>query len=103
MRVAEDSTPLEKIDEFWDVGVRFDWFKPDSKSYGTDGSLESLAYDSDDPYRWQVGPYVTWRQSPWVRVRLEGNYADGRGMEPRQYLIALQIVFAAGPHKHERY
>jgi len=86
-----------------DVGVRFDWFKADSKSWAVDGLAAPLAFTASRPQRFLVAPYVTWWQSPWVRVRLEFNYADGRGMDPREYAVLLQIVFAAGPHKHERY
>ena len=62
-----------------------------------------LALDSGGPYRWQVGPYVTWWQSPWVRLRLEVDWIDGRGTGPRELVAFLQLTFAAGPHKHERY
>jgi hypothetical protein len=56
----------------------------------------------DDELRWQVAAYLTWWQSPWVKLRLQYSHADGaeRPMEDR---LVLQFVFAAGPHKHERY
>jgi hypothetical protein len=56
----------------------------------------------NDELRWQVAGYFTWWQSPWVKLRLQYSHADGadRPMEDR---LVLQFVFAAGPHKHERY
>lgn len=51
---------------------------------------------------YQVVPYLTIWQSPWVRIRLEYNYLDGRQMKAVHRAIA-QVVFAAGPHKHDRY
>ena len=92
-----------RISRTVEIGTRFDWYSAASKSYALDGALAPLAFDVSDPYRWQVVPYITWWQSPWVRVRLELNYGDGQGMGPREFVIGLQIVFAAGPHKHERY
>lgn len=86
-----------------DVGIRLDWFKADSKSWAVSDLYAPLAVDTSNPHRWLVAPYLTWWQSPWVRVHLEFNYADGRGLGPREYAVMLQIVFSAGPHKHERY
>jgi len=51
---------------------------------------------------WQISPYFTWWQSPWVRLRLEFNYNDS-SMRPEEYRILFQVTGAAGPHKHERY
>ncbi len=91
-----------KLDRNWDVGLRLDYYRPDGKSYA-DASLEPLAFASDGPYRWQVGPYILWRQSPFVRYRLEYNRIDGHGMDAAEDLLMFQLIFAAGPHKHERY
>jgi hypothetical protein len=93
-----------------EVGVRCDYYEPDSKDYaivtGTSGetvSLAPLVYLRDDPCRWQLSPYITWWQSEWVKFRGEYNYAWGRDMEPTEHVVWFQAVFAAGPHKHERY
>jgi len=87
------------------VGVRGDFYQPDSKDYADtpDASIVPLAYTPGDAYRWQVVPYVTWMQSDFVRFRLEYDHADGRGMEKPEDVLWLQMIFAAGPHKHERY
>ena len=86
-------------------GVRLDYFEPDSKDYAETAnlSLAPIAYLDKDPHRWQVGPYVTWWQSEWVRLRGEYNYGWGDGMEPHEHIFWGQANFAIGPHKHERY
>ena len=88
------------------LGIRGDYFAPDEKSYASmSGSpVSPFAYASNNPYRWQVAPYITWWQSEFVRFHLEYNYADGQGMgEGPGHVVYFQVVFAAGPHKHERY
>ena len=88
-----------------DIGIRYDYYKPDSKGYAdtAGASLVPLAYTAKDAYRWQLCPYVTWWQSEWVKFRCEYDYADGRGMERPEHIVWFQAIFAAGPHKHERY
>ena len=46
---------------------------------------------------------MTWRQSPFVKYRVEYNHVDGHGMEEPEDILYFQLIFAAGPHKHERY
>ena len=94
-----------KISRRITIGVRGDFYQPDSKDYAEipDASLTPLAYTPDDAYRWQVGPYFAWKQSEWVLFRCEYDHADGRGMEKPEDILWFQILFAAGPHKHERY
>jgi hypothetical protein len=94
-----------KISRTMDIGIRGDFFAPDTKDYaGIPGySLSPLAVRGDNPHLWQVGPYITWQQSPFVKFRLEYNYADGKGIESPEHIVWLQAIFAAGPHKHERY
>jgi len=95
-----------KISRTIDIGIRGDYFVPDSKSYAnTSGctSLSPLAITGDNPYLWQVGPYITWQQSPFVKFRLEYNHADGKGIANPEDIVWFQCVFSAGPHKHERY
>jgi len=94
-----------KLSRRWETGLRLDYYEPDYKHYAArpEVCLTPLAYPEKDAYRWQVGPYVTWHQSPFVRFRLEYNHEDGRRMEDPLDRIMLQVIFAAGPHKHERY
>ncbi len=74
--------------------------------FGVRGDLtQAFVLDNDGQYTWGVVPYVTWWQSPWVRLRLEYDYidwADCKGMKP-EHRVFLQVTFSAGPHKHERY
>lgn len=95
-----------KISRTVDIGIRGDLYVPDTKSYAdiSDSlSLSPLAVTGDDPYLWQVGPYVTWWQSPFVKFRVEYDYSNGRAIENAEHIIWLQCVFGAGPHKHEHY
>jgi hypothetical protein len=86
-----------------ELGVRLDYFEPDSKDYASLNGFEPLAVVGSHPRRWQVGPYITWWQSPFVRFRFETDYSDGHRTGPAELTFVLQVVFAAGPHKHERY
>jgi hypothetical protein len=95
-----------KLSRTIDVGVRGDYYVPDTKSYAemSDSlSLSPLAVTSDNPYILQVGPYITWWQSPFVKFRIEYDYGNGKGIESPEHVVWLQCIFAAGPHKHERY
>jgi hypothetical protein len=94
-----------KISRTLEYGVRADYYQPATRSYAeVDGaSLSPLAVVSPGAYRWGIVPYVTWEQSPWVRYRLEYSHEDGKGMGPADDTLYLQAIFAAGPHKHEKY
>ncbi len=94
-----------KLDRQLESGVRIDYYEPDSQKYaGVPGfSLSPLAVVSDSPHEWQVCPYMTWQQSPWVKYRLEFNYKSGHNMGPDEKRLMLQCIWAAGPHKHDRY
>ena len=95
-----------KISRTADIGIRGDFYVPDTKSYAnltSPLSLSPLAVTSDNPYLWQVSPYITWWQSPFVKFRAEYDYSNGKGIENPEHVIWLQVIFSAGPHKHERY
>jgi len=94
-----------RIAQNLEIGVRYDYFQPDTKGYADvpGASMTPLAYTADDAYRWQICPYITWWQSEFVKFRAEYDYAAGRGMENPEHILWLQAIFAAGPHKHERY
>jgi hypothetical protein len=94
-----------KVARTVDIGIRGDFFVPDAKGYAEipGHSLSPLAVSSSDPYLWQVSPYITWWQSPFVKFRLAYDYADGRGIDHPEHIVWLQWIFSAGPHKHERY
>lgn len=94
-----------KISRTITLGLRYDYFVPDTKSYASaeTGNIAPLAVTTEDANRWQISPYVTWNQSPFVHFRVELNHQDGNGTGPKSDTIWLQCIFAAGPHKHERY
>jgi len=95
-----------KISRTIDIGVRGDFYGPDTKSYAnlsSSLSLSPLAVTGDNPYLWQISPYITWWQSPFVKFRLEYDYSNGKGINNPEHIVWLQAIFAVGPHKHERY
>ncbi len=95
-----------KVSRTIEVGVRGDFYVPDTKSYANLSSplsLSPLAVTADNPYLWQISPYITWWQSPFVKFRAEYDYCNAKGIENPEHILWLQAIFAAGPHKHERY
>ncbi len=95
-----------KVSRTIDIGIRGDFYVPDTKNYANYPgctSLSPLAVTGDDPHLWQVSPYITWWQSPFVKFRAEYDCSNGKGIENPEHVIWLQAIFSAGPHKHERY
>ena len=94
-----------KVARNLDIGIRADYYQPDSKDYAntTGASVVPLAYTAKNAERWQICPYITWWQSEWVKLRCEYDYAFGHGTEDTEHVLWLQAIFSAGPHKHERY
>lgn len=95
----------KKTSRTLEVGIRADYYRPAVKAYAAVPglSLSPLAVTRPGSYRWQISPYFTWYQSPWVHWRLEYDHQFGKGMGPDDRQLMLQCIFAAGPHKHERY
>lgn len=86
------------------LGMRVDYYQPNVKPYATGTTtLSPLAVTEDGAQAWQFSPYVTWEQSPYVHFRVEYDYANAHGMDMADNVVWLQCVFAAGPHKHDRY
>ena len=94
-----------KLNRVLETGLRFDYFQPDTNDYAaTPGqSLFPYAVANGSAHEYQIAPYITWHQSPWVRYRLEFNYKSGKRMGEDDKRLMLQCIWAAGPHKHERY
>ena len=90
-----------KLNRKLDLGIRLDYFEPDQKGYAKALSLPTPT--EDDVSFWQVGPYLTCEQSPFVKYRLEYSHLERKGIEPPEDSLTFQLIFAAGPHKHERY
>ncbi len=96
----------KKISRTLSVGMRADYYKPSVKNYANLSSALSLfplAVTKTRSRQWQLGPYVVWNQSPFVRFRVEYNHLDSRHMGGTENIFYLQCIFAAGPHKHEKY
>jgi len=94
-----------KVDRNVYLGVRGDYYNADSKAYADafPDIINPFAYTASDAYVWQVSPYVRIWQSEYVRFHVEYNYTDGHTIQDPGHTVGLQAVFAAGPHKHERY
>jgi hypothetical protein len=75
----------------WQVGFRADYLSP-----------YELGPDVRSPDVWQFVPSVSWWQSEWVRLRLQGNIVRRVG-EATDFTLLFQTVWAVGPHKHETY
>ena len=76
-----------KLTRRWVLGTRYDWVE----------APRGLA-DTE----WRVTPSVTWWQSEFVYLRLEGEHRDA-DLEGTHNTLSLQAVWAMGPHKHETY
>ena len=76
-----------KLTRRWVLGTRYDWVE----------SPRGLA-DTE----WRVTPSVTWWQSAFVFLRLEGEHRH-TDLDGSHNLLSLQAVWAMGPHKHETY
>jgi hypothetical protein len=71
----------------WIFGARYDW-------------VESPRGPEDT--EWRITPTITWWQSEFVYLRLEGEHANS-DLGGTQNLLTFQAVWAFGPHKHETY
>jgi hypothetical protein len=92
-----------KLNRKLDVGARLDYFAPDTKDYALPDSGFTPHAFASSVNQWLAAPYITWQQSPWVRWRAEFDYFDPGDVAEIERRLILQLIFAAGPHKHERY
>jgi hypothetical protein len=96
-----------KVSRTIDLGARFDYYRPEVKSYAELSDLLSLfplAVTDGGTERYHLGAFATWWQSPFVKFRLGYAYEGSSGsMGEDRHIATFQTVFAAGPHKHERY
>ncbi len=77
---------LYKFTRRWEAGVRADYVK---------------RFDPR-PKVFQLVPSVTWWQSEWLRLRLQGNIVKNEGA-PTDFTLLFQTVWSVGPHRHESY
>jgi hypothetical protein len=94
-----------KVDRNVYLGIRGDYYNADSRPYADayPDTINPFAYTASDAFVYQISPYVTIWQSEYVRFHVEYNYTDGHTIQEPGHTVGLQAVFAAGPHKHERY
>jgi|Deesub1362B_J571_1020462.scaffolds.fasta_scaffold10489_2 hypothetical protein len=73
-----------------EAGLRLDWTQPFTPA-------------NRGKHTYQLVPYLTWWQSPWVRLRIEFRHTGGNTAQHKDNAVCIQVTWAAGPHKHERY
>jgi hypothetical protein len=71
----------------WVFGARYDWVEAPRGQENTE---------------WRITPNLTWWQSEFVYLRLEGEHRHTEFQGSRN-MLSLQAVWAMGPHKHETY
>ncbi len=76
-----------RVNRRWILGTRYDYVEAGGGLSGAE---------------WQLSPSITWWQSEFVYLRLEGQHHRDRTSGSTDRLL-LQAVFAMGPHKHETY
>jgi hypothetical protein len=76
-----------RLSRRWVVGARYDWVEAPRGLEDTE---------------WRITPNITWWQSEFVYLRLQGEHQDS-DLEGRRNLLTFQAVWAVGPHKHETY
>lgn len=76
-----------KLSRRWVLGARYDWVEAPRGLADT---------------QWGLTPSITWWESEFVFLRLEGQHTHG-DLDGNRNLLTLQAVWAMGPHKHETY
>ena len=76
-----------RLSRRWILGARYDWVE---------------APRGPDDTEWRITPTITWWQSEFVYLRLQGEHRNS-DLEGTTNLLTLQAVWAVGPHKHETY
>ena len=76
-----------KTSQRWAYGVRYDWVEAPRGVANTE---------------WRITPNITWTESEFVFLRLEGEHRH-TDLEGSRNMLTFQAVWAMGPHKHETY
>ena len=76
-----------RLSQRWILGGRYDYVEAARGPFSTE---------------WQISPTITWWESEFVFLRLEGQHHHD-SVAGNQDQLLLQAVFAMGPHKHETY
>jgi len=80
----------KRMNEKLYTGIRYDWTRP-------------FTQNNDNDHIYQIVPYITYWQSPWVKTRLEYAYKRDTRLRDPDHRVNLQFTWSMGPHKHERY
>jgi len=92
-----------KVSRLHDLGLRVEWFKPDSVATpGSGFSGHAIALGTGDRV-FQLSPYWTYQQSPWVKMRFQFDHIEDVPNDLEEQRVTAQLVVALGPHLHERY
>jgi hypothetical protein len=70
----------------WVLGTRVDYVEAPRGTYADE---------------WEIAPTITWWQSEFVYLRLQGERNRSLGLS--RNTLSLQVVWAMGPHKHETF
>ena len=92
----------KKVSRITELGIRYDYFKPDSKNYDV-SPFGSHVTNVEDNAQSMISPYVTWYKTPFIHYRMEFNHMNNSDIGEDENRLMFQVIFAAGPHKHERY
>ncbi|MGH7513059.1 MAG: hypothetical protein ACREOQ_09065, partial [Gemmatimonadales bacterium] len=76
-----------KLSRRWVLGSRYDWVEAPRGASDTE---------------WRLTPSITWWESEFVFLRLEGEHRHS-DLDGSHNMLSLQAVWAMGPHKHETY
>jgi len=79
-------------------------YKLNRRSYvGLRGDYTQLPEEPGESL-WGASPYFDWWQSEWARLRFQYGYSSRRIEIPQpEHRFFLQLTWAIGPHKHEKY
>jgi len=79
-------------------------YKLNRRSYvGLRGDYTQLPAEPGESL-WGASPYFDWWQSEWARFRLQYSYSSRRLEFPEpEHRFYVQLTWAIGPHKHEKY
>ncbi len=93
-----------KVSRTLELGLRYDYYQPEVRAYlPGDDSLAPWLSEVSGAFRQAFSGWITWWQSPFVKFRGGYVHENGKGTGQDVSTVVLQMVFAAGPHKHDRY
>ncbi|HEV8176383.1 MAG: hypothetical protein H0U85_07900, partial [Gemmatimonadales bacterium] len=76
-----------KLSRRWILSTRYDWVEAPRGLTDTE---------------WRMTPAITWVESEFVFLRLQGEHRNS-DLTGRSNTLTFQAVWAMGPHKHENY